>query len=82
MGASGHDHTLSCNLQLEDEFVLTQIRAKAKALTNQKDRDQFFWSTVYRFVCRERAYKTVMSDMGICIDTNVKIIEDDAAESK
>ena len=70
------DHSLSCNLQLEDEFVLTQIRTKAKALTNTKDRDQFFWSTVYRFVCRERAYKEVMKEMGIVIDTNINILED------
>ena len=70
------DHSLSCNLQLADEFVLTQIRTKAKALTNTKDRDQFFWSTVYRFVCRERAYKEVMKEMGIVIDTNVKLFDE------
>jgi hypothetical protein len=70
------DHSLSCNLQLEDEFVLTQIRTKAKALTNTKDRDQFFWSTVYRFVCRERAYKEVMKEIGIVIDTNVKLFDE------
>jgi hypothetical protein len=70
------DHSLSCNLQLEDEFVLTQIRTRAKALTNSKDRDQFFWSTVYRFVCRERAYKEVMKNMGVVINTNVRLFDE------
>ena len=70
------DRSLSCNLQLEDEFVLTQIRTRAKALTNSKDRDQFFWSTVYRFVCRERAYKEVMKNMGVIINTNVKLFDE------
>lgn len=80
MDDSGHS-SLSCTLQLEDEFVLTRIRAKAKSLTNPKDRDQFFWSTVYRFMCRERAYKTVMKGMGVIIETNVNIIEGDDTES-
>jgi hypothetical protein len=70
------DRSLSCNLQLEDEFVLTQIRTRAKALTNSKDRDQFFWSTVYRFVCRERAYKEVMKNMGVVINTNVRLFDE------
>jgi hypothetical protein len=75
------EHSLSCNLNLEDEFVLTRIRAKAKSLTNPEDRDQFFWSTVYKFVCRERAYKTVMSELGVLIDTNVKILDDESEDS-
>ena len=70
------DRSLSCNLQLEDEFVLNQIRTRAKALTNSKDRDQFFWSTVYRFVCRERAYKEVMKNMGVVINTNVRLFDE------
>jgi hypothetical protein len=81
MGDHASEHSLSCNLNLEDEFVLTQIRAKAKSLTNPADRDQFFWSTVYRFVCRERAYKTVMSELGVLIDTNIKILDDESEDS-
>jgi hypothetical protein len=82
MGDSAPDHLLSCNLKLEDEFVLTRIRSKAKSLTTSTARDQFFWSTVYRFVCRERAYQTIMDELGISIDTNIRIMEDDLEETE
>ena len=42
MGDPAPDHLLSCNLKLEDEFVLTRIRSKAKSLTTSTARDQFF----------------------------------------
>lgn len=81
MSVHDPEHSLSCNLDLEDEFVLTRIRTKAKSLTSSKDRDQFFWSTVYRFVCRERAYKTVMSSLGVVIDTNVKLFDEETEDN-
>jgi hypothetical protein len=63
-------------LTLEDEFVLTQIRNKAKACTTSKERDQFFWLTVCRLVARERAYKAVLSGCGITVSANVQLFED------
>jgi hypothetical protein len=69
---------VSCGLTLEDEFVLTRIRARAHELTNPKDRDQFFWAMVFKLVCRERAYKTVMEECGIAIETNVTLFDGDS----
>lgn len=71
---------LSCNLTLEDEFVLTRIRAEAHALKD-KDRDQYFWNTVFKLICRERAYKTVMTEVGIAVDTNMRLFDDEVPES-
>jgi hypothetical protein len=76
---SDESTSVSCNLTLEDEFVLTRIRAKAHSLGG-KARDQFFWSTVFRLLCRERAYKRVMEEVGITVDTNIHIFEDEEPE--
>lgn len=70
---------LNCNLTLEDEFVLTRIRTEAHALKS-KDRDQYLWNTVFKLICRERAYKTVMAEVGIAVDTNMRLFEDEAPE--
>jgi len=43
-----------------------------------KDRDQYFWKIIYKFVCRERAFKTVLEELEVAIDTNVDIFEDEA----
>jgi len=85
MGARKSDDAqdVSCGLTLEDEFVLTRIRVKAHSLKN-KERDQFFWETVFKLICRERAYKTVMNEVGIAVDTNMDLFDDEegAAEAE
>jgi hypothetical protein len=75
---SDESASVSCGLTLEDEFVLTRIRTKAQSLTN-KDRDQYLWSTVFKLICRERAYKTVMEEVGIAMDTNMSLFDENAA---
>lgn len=72
---------VSCGLTLEDEFVLTRIRTKAHALVS-KDRDQFLWTTVFRLICRERAYKTVMQEVGVAVDTNMNLFDDEEFKCK
>lgn len=67
---------LRCGLTLEDEFTLTRIRNKAHLLSG-KERDQFFWTTIYRLICRERAYTSVMDEVGIAVDTNIDLFDDD-----
>ena len=62
-------------LTLEDDFVLTRLKNAAHALQGA-DRDQYLWKTIYRFVCRERAFKSVMEEIGVAIDTNIDIFED------
>ena len=74
---SDESTSVSCGLTLEDEFVLTRIRTKAQSLTN-KDRDQYLWSTVFKLICRERAYKTVMEEVGIAMDTNMSLFDENA----
>ena len=83
MASYGSDEStsVSCGLTLEDEFVLTRIRTKAHALVN-KDRDQFLWTTVFRLICRERAYKTVMQEVGVSVDTNMNLFDDEEFECK
>ena len=66
---------LQCGLTLEDEFTLTRVRNNAYELQS-KERDQFLWTTIYRLVCRERAYRSVISDMGVLIDVNIDLFDD------
>lgn len=73
---SNESQNLNCKLTLEDEFVLTRIRTKAHSLRD-KERDQFLWATVFKLICRERAYKTVMSEVGIAMDTNMSLFDDE-----
>lgn len=62
-------------LTLEDDFTLTRLKNTAHALEGAA-RDQYLWKTIFRFVCRERAYKSVMEEIGVVIDTNVDIFDD------
>jgi len=73
---SDESQNIHCGLTLEDEFVLTRIRTKAHSLKD-KERDQYLWTTVFRLICRERAYKTVMNEVGIAMDTNMNLFDDD-----
>jgi hypothetical protein len=66
---------LSISLTLEDEFTLTRIRNDARELKG-KDRDQYLWQRIFRFVCRERAYKAVADELGVIIDPNIEIFEE------
>jgi hypothetical protein len=75
----GHGH-LSCGLTLEDEFVLTRIRTKAHSLKS-KDRDSYLWDKVFKLICRERAYKTVMTKVGVAVDTNMNLFDDEELEA-
>lgn len=61
---------LSCSLTLEDEFILTQIKNKAIALTG-KDREQYLWNTILKFISKERAYKSVLNELGISVNMNI-----------
>lgn len=73
---SDESQNIHCGLTLEDEFVLTRIRTKAHSLKD-KERDQYLWTTVFKLICRERAYKTVMNEVGIAMDTNMGLFDDD-----
>lgn len=73
---SNESHNLNCGLTLEDEFVLTRIRTKAHSL-KEKERDQYLWATVFKLICRERAYKTVMDEVGITMNTNMSLFDDE-----
>ena len=66
---------LSIGLTLEDEFTLTRIRNDARELIG-KDRDQYLWQRIFRFVCRERAYKAVADELGVIIDPNIEIFDE------
>ena len=75
---SDESQNVSCGLTLEDEFVLTRIRTKAHNLKN-KERDEYLWEIVFKLICRERAYKTVMDQVGIAVDTNMTLCDDESA---
>lgn len=64
---------IHCGLTLEDEFVLTRVKNTARELSG-KDREQYLWQAILKLVCRERAYKMVLNEMGVAIDTNIKDI--------
>jgi len=70
---------IQCGLTLEDDFTLTRIRNKAYSLQN-KERDQFLWTIVYRLICRERAFRSVLDEVGVSVDTNVALFEEDHAQ--
>ena len=69
------DTNISVGLTLEDEFTLTRIRNDARELKG-KDRDQYLWQRIFRFVCRERAYKAVADELGVIIDPNIEIFDE------
>ena len=62
-------------LTLEDDFTLTRLKNNARDMSGE-ERDQFLWRTIFKFVCRERAFKVIMGELGLTIDTNVDIFED------
>lgn len=66
------------SLTMEDDFTLTRLKNKASVLRGDAQ-NKYLWKTILRFVCRERAYKTVIDDLGLNVDTNVDIFaeEDD-----
>jgi len=72
--AKDHDQ-IKVGLTLEDDFTLTRIKNAAHSLKGE-DRDQYLWKTIFRFVCRERAFKSVMEQIGVVIDTNIDIFEE------
>tara|TARA_R100001509_G_scaffold138180_1_gene92278 strand:+ start:409 stop:651 length:243 start_codon:yes stop_codon:yes gene_type:complete len=72
MDGTGH---ISVSLTLEDEFTLTRIKNGAKKLRG-KERDQYFWDRIVRFVCRERAYKFVVDELGVVVDPNIEVFDD------
>jgi hypothetical protein len=72
------DNRVICGLTMEDEFVLTRIKNKASSLKG-KERDTYLWTIVYRLICRERAYKSVMDEVGIYVDTNMQLFHDEDA---
>ena len=67
---------LNVGLTLEDDFTLTRLKNAAHALKGDA-RDQYLWKTIYRFICRERAYKSVMDEVGVVVDTNIGIFSDE-----
>ena len=69
------DTNISVGLTLEDEFTLTRIRNDARELKG-KDRDQYLWQRIFRFVCRERAYKAVADELGVIIDPSIEIFDE------
>lgn len=71
-----HNDHITVGLTLEDDFTLTRLKNGANALKGE-ERDQFLWKTIFRFVCRERAYKSVMDEIGLVVDTNIDIFADD-----
>ena len=70
---------LHVGLTLEDDFTLTRLKNTAHALKGEA-RDQYLWKTIFRFVCRERAFKSVMEEIGVAIDTNIDIFDDEENE--
>lgn len=71
---------LHVGLTLEDDLTLTRLKNAAHALKGEA-RDQYLWKTIFRFVCRERAYKCVMEEIGVAIDTNIDIFDDSDNEA-
>ena len=75
---NGSEH-ISVSLTLEDEFVLTRIKNAAHELKG-KDRDQYLWNRIVRLICRERAFKYVVDELGVCVDPNIVVFDDPEEE--
>ena len=76
----GSEH-ISVSLTLEDEFVLTRIKNAAHELKG-KDRDQYLWNRIVRLVCRERAFKYVVDELGVCADPNIGVFDELESEEE
>ena len=74
-----HGH-IRVGLTLEDDFTLTRLKNATNSLKGEA-RDQYLWKTIFRFICRERAYKSVMEEIGVAIDTNVSIFDDSGEQT-
>ena len=74
-----HGH-IRVGLTLEDDFTLTRLKNAAHSLKGEA-RDQYLWKTIFRFICRERAHKSVMETIGVAIDTNVSIFDDSGEQT-
>ena len=74
-----HGH-IRVGLTLEDDFTLTRLKNAAHSLKGEA-RDQYLWKTIFKFICRERAYKSVMEEIGVIIDTNVSIFDDSGEQT-
>lgn len=66
---------LQVSLTLEDDFTLTRLKNEAHSLKGE-DRDNYLWKTIFRLVCRERTYKSVMEEIGVTLATNIDIFDD------
>lgn len=69
-----HEH-IRVGLTLEDDFILTRLKNTAHSLKG-KERDQYLWKIIFKFVCRERAFKSVMEEIGVAVDTNIDIFDE------
>ncbi len=77
---NGSEH-ISVSLTLEDEFVLTRIKNAAHELKG-KDRDQYLWNRIVRLICRERAFKYVVDELGVCVDPNIGVFDELESEEE
>tara|TARA_S200002703_G_scaffold17620_2_gene14468 strand:+ start:1908 stop:2144 length:237 start_codon:yes stop_codon:yes gene_type:complete len=77
---NGSEH-VSVSLTLEDEFVLTRIKNAAHKLKG-KDRDQYLWNRIVRLICRERAFKYVVDELGVCVDPNISVFDEIESEEE
>ena len=66
---------ISVGLTLEDEFTLTRIKNDAHELKG-RERDQYLWNRIVRLVCRERAFKYVVDELGVVVDPNIRVFEE------
>ena len=66
---------ISVGLTLEDEFTLTRIKNDAYELKG-RERDQYLWNRIVRLVCRERAFKYVVDELGVVVDPNIGVFEE------
>ena len=77
---NGSEH-VSVSLTLEDEFVLTRIKNAANELKG-RERDQYLWDRIVRLICRERAFKYVVDELGVCVDPNVGVFDDELEDEQ
>ena len=71
---NGSEH-VNVSLTLEDEFALTRIKNAAYDLKG-RDREQYLWNRIVRLVCRERAFKFIVDELGVVVDPNISVFEE------
>ena len=62
-------------LSEEKDNNIKQIKNAAHELKG-KDRDQYLWNRIVRLVCRERAFKYVVDELGVCVDPNIGVFDE------